>query len=162
MTRALLLLAGTLTAFCHEAPAGEDPLAFAQLPLITRPAASEAPEYIGPLESVLTFRILPDDVVQDSVRQVRFGANLFAIRWTYTESGAQRFLAFREASEGQPVRVLVGSFTTADAESKLRPTRPAATRYAEWKEGWLKRRTTKMFTASEADANAITAGLTRK
>ena len=49
------------------------------------------------------FRILPEDVVQDSIRQVRFNTNNFAVRWTFTEAGARKILAFRETLSPLPV-----------------------------------------------------------
>ncbi len=113
-------------------------------------------------QGVPTVRILPKDVVQDSVEQVRFTTNTFVVRWTYTEAGARKMLAFREAHEGKKARTVVGSFETPPSEVMFRAMPPLFTNYVQWKEGWLKRRTDKFFGVSEAEANAITASLKRK
>ena len=109
-----------------------------------------------------TIRILPEDVVQNTIQQIRFNTNSFAVRWTYTEEGARKKLAFWEAHEGQKVKTAVGSFETGSGERIFRPMPPAFTNYAQWKEGWLKRRTDKIFGVSENDAKAIAAGLKSK
>ena len=113
-------------------------------------------------QGIPTVRILPKDVVQDSVEQVRFTTNTFVVRWTYTEAGARKMLAFREAHEGKKVRTVVGSFETPPSEVMFRAMPPLFTNYVQWKEGWLMRRTDKFFGVSEAEANAITASLKRK
>ena len=43
--------------------------------------------------------ILPEDVVQDSIQLITFSTptNLFAVAWTYTEAGAKKALAAKEA-----------------------------------------------------------------
>ncbi len=104
-------------------------------------------------------RILPEEIVQDSIQLVRFSTNSFAVRWTYTEAGAKKMLAFREAHEGQKVRTVVGSFESPPGEMVFRPMPPVFTNYAQWKEGWLKHRTDKFFGVSEDDAKKIVAGL---
>ena len=106
-----------------------------------------------------TIRIFPDDVVQDSIRQFRVTTNNFALRWTYTEAGAKKMLAFREAHEGNKVRTVVGNFVTRPTEIIFRPMPPAFTNYTQWKESWLKRRTDKFFGVSEDDVKAINADL---
>ena len=113
-------------------------------------------------QKVPTRRILPEDIVQDSVQVVRFLTNNFAVRWTYTEAGAKKMLAFDEAHEGQKVRTIVGSFESHPGEIMFRPMPPLFTTYAQWKEGWLKHRTDKFFGVSEDDAKRIVAGLKTK
>ena len=112
--------------------------------------------------AVSTRFILPEDVVQDSIQQVRFATNRIAIRWTYTETGAKRFLAFLEAHEAKKVRLVIGKFESLASAEVFRPMPPAFTNYIQWKEGWLKHRTDKLFGVSEEDAKAIVAGLKSK
>src|SRR5580765_4002522 len=100
-------------------------------------------------QTLPTRRILPEDIVQDSIRTVRFSTNTFAVRFTYTGSGARKMLAFREAHEGQKVRTVAGEFESPPGEMMFRPMPPHFTTYAEWKEGWLKHRTDKFFGVSE-------------
>jgi hypothetical protein len=51
-------------------------------------------------QAVPSIRILPKDVVQDSVKQLRMTTNQFTVRWTYTEAGAKKMLAFWKAHDG--------------------------------------------------------------
>jgi hypothetical protein len=112
-------------------------------------------------QAILTFRILPEDVVQDSIHQVRFNMNTFAVRWKFTEAGANKMLTFSEAHEGQKICTAIGSFTTPPGISKFVPML-AFTNYTQWKDGWLKHRTDKMFCKTENDQKAIAAGLEGK
>ena len=41
-------------------------------------------------QQVLTRRIFPEDIVQDSIQSVQVATNRFVVRWTYTEMGSQR------------------------------------------------------------------------
>ena len=61
-------------------------------------------------EQAPALRILPEDIAQDSITQwpSQIGTNQFVVRWTYTEAGARKFLAFHEAHEGQKVRTVIG------------------------------------------------------
>ena len=120
--------------------------------------------HLGPSQEqgIPTIRLLPEDIVQDSIEQIRFTSNSFVVRWTYTEAGAKKMLAFREAHEGNKVRTVVGNFGSRPTEIIFRPMPPAFTNYTQWKEGWLKRRTDKFFGVSEDDVKAINAGLKRK
>ena len=122
-------------------------------------ATHAIPNYVLAPELVPTYRILPEDVVQDSIQKHRFKNGSFAVRWTYTEAGAKKFLSFGEKYAGQIVRTGVGSFQTPPNEL-FRPKPPLSRNYTEWKKGWLKRRTSKIFGVTEA--RAITAGLKRK
>ena len=113
-------------------------------------------------QTLPTRRILPKDVVQDSIQLHRISTNSFMVRFTYTEAGASRMLAFDEAHQGQAVATLVGEFKTPPVEIMFRGIPPHAATYAQWKEGWLKYRTSKFFGVSEGDANKILAGLKSK
>jgi len=103
-------------------------------------------------DSVPAIRIRPEDVVQDSIRQSQMGTNAFVVRWTYTQDGANKMLAFWRAHAGHIVLTQIGSFeqrsTISEAEA------PGWT-----EEGWLKRRTDKFIGMSEGDAKKIFAGL---
>jgi hypothetical protein len=122
--------------------------------------------------AIPTLRILPEDVVPVSIQQIKMATNKFVVRWTYTEAGARKMLAFREANEGQKTRMGFGAFEFPPSENELSfgifefapaekgfsPT-PLGANYRQWKEGWMKRRTDKVSGLSEADAKAIAAGL---
>jgi hypothetical protein len=110
-------------------------------------------------QAVPIFRILPADVAQNSIRQFNFSSNCFAVKWTYTEAGAQKMLAFWEANKGQEARIEVGRFVTPLTENTFHPMPPTFTNYVQWKEGWLKHRTDKIFVVNETDAHEILAGL---
>jgi hypothetical protein len=132
-------------------------------------------------QQVPTRRILPEDVVQDSVLLFQFSTNhsldamdaipvtptnlfvkSFAVRWTYTEAGARKMLAFNEAHEGQKTRIVIGNFESPLGENVFRPMPPAFTNYVQWKEGWLQHRTDKIVGVSADDAKQIVAGLKSK
>jgi hypothetical protein len=102
-----------------------------------------------------TIRILPGDVVQTSIQQYRTGpyTNKFTVGWTYTDAGARKVLAFREAHEGQTTRRAIGAFESPPGKEEFDPN------YAQWKEGWLKYRTTKTVNLTEQDAKKIVVGL---
>jgi hypothetical protein len=108
-------------------------------------------------QAVPTRRILPEDIVQDSVQVFHVSTNYFAVKWTYTEAGANKMLAFNEAHQGQKCRIVVGDFESPLCED-FRPVLQA-TNYVQWKAGWLKYRTDKFFGVSEDDSKKIVAGL---
>jgi hypothetical protein len=112
-------------------------------------------------EAVQTRRILPDEIVQDSIQLIRLGTNNFAVKWTYTEAGAKNMLAFQEAHMGQKVRTVVGDFESPPGEIMFRPM-PAFTNYDQWNEGWLQHRTDKLFGVNQVEANRIIASLKSK
>jgi len=112
--------------------------------------------YVTAPESVPAEHISPEDIVQDSIQLVRTGTNSFLVRWTYTETGAERMLALREAHRGKKVRTVVGDFQRLCTISEFPPN------YAQWKESWLKRRTDKFFGVTEDDAKLIMSGLKSK
>ena len=125
-------------------------------------ATNAVPNYVTVPAPTPTRRILPEDIVQDSIQLVRFSTNSFAVRWTYTEAGAKKMLAFEEAHESQKMRTVIGSFESPLGEMMFRPMPPHFTTYAQWKEGWLKHRTDKFFAVSEDDARKIVTGLKNK
>lgn len=110
--------------------------------------------------SVPTRHIIPEDVVQESINVFRFTKPAaIAVRFTYTEPGARRMLAFKEAYNGQTVRLVIGKYQSESHMASLNTLPPGITNYAQWKEGWLKRRTDKVFVRNEEDAEKIVAGL---
>jgi hypothetical protein len=102
-----------------------------------------------------TLRIYPEDVVQNSIQEWRMGTNIVTVRWTFTEAGAKKALAFWEAHAGEATRTTVGSYATPPGVA----WRQNPARHAKWREGWLKSRTDKIYGVSESDAKAIVAGL---
>ena len=113
-------------------------------------------------QAVPSRRILPEEIIQDSIQLIRFSTNSFVVKWTYTEAGAKNMLAFQETHWGQKVRTVVGSFESPPGEMVFRPMFATSTNYDQWKEGWLKRRTDKFFGVNEDDAKKIIAGLKSK
>jgi hypothetical protein len=108
-------------------------------------------------ESVPSIRILPGDVVQISIKELRFpvGTNKFTVMWQYTETGAKKMLAFWRAHAGGKVVEQVGEFEFPATLSVAKPP--------DWtEEDWLKYRTDKFIAVSEADAKKIVAGLKDK
>jgi|ERR1019366_1764362 hypothetical protein len=105
-----------------------------------------------------TRRILPEDIVQSSIQLVRFTTNSFAVRWTYTEAGATKMLAFTEPHTGETVRTEVGSYVSV---GRIAPftSLPGCASYYDWRAGWLTNRTDKFFGVSEEDAKKIVDGL---
>ncbi len=112
-------------------------------------------------QQVPTRSIIPEDIIQDSIQTVRFGTNRFAVRWTYTETGAGKMLAFEEAHVGETARTEVGGFAGTAKIARFSPL-PGCASYSEWRAGWLKRRTDKFVGVSEEDAKKIVAGLKKQ
>ena len=115
-----------------------------------------------PPKEIPVIRILPTEVEHGSVQKVvlQLGPkkHILAVRWTFTEAGAKRVLAFWEVHDGQKVRTEVGSYAYSgiiDAHSNP----PGCTNISQWREGWLKHRTDKICVVSEDDAKKITEGL---
>src|SRR6266568_6594749 len=106
-------------------------------------------------QSIPTIRISPEDVVQDSIQRSQMSTNKFMVRWTYTQAGARKMLAFREAHEGKKVRTVVGNFESPPSEIIFRTMPPVFTNYIQWKQGWLERRTDKFFGMSEEDRRRL-------
>jgi hypothetical protein len=107
-------------------------------------------------QAIPAFRILPEDVVHDNIHPFRFNTNSFAVRWTFTEAGSNKILAFNETHKGQKTCTAIGSFTTPPSVWNV------GTNYSQWKDGWLKHRTDAMFCETEDDQKAIIAGLEDK
>ena len=63
-------------------------------------------------EKFPAIRLLPEDVMQDSIKQVHWTTNTFAIKWKYTEAGAKKMLAFWGQHSGQKVCIQAGNFQT--------------------------------------------------
>jgi hypothetical protein len=118
-------------------------------------ATNKESNYVNAPESE---RILPEDIVQESIQLVRFTTNRFAIRWTYTEAGAKKMLAFREAHVGETVHTEVGNYEFIGGIAPF-TSLPGCASYSEWRTGWLKHRTDKFSGVSEDDAKKIVAGL---
>lgn len=107
---------------------------------------------------VPTLHIYPEDVEQDSIIKWSVGTNKVVVRWTYTEAGARKALAFWEAHVNQKFRTAVGSFVSR--QTSILPEEP--TSHEKWKKGWVKSRTDKFYGVTEIDAEAIVAGLKKK
>src|SRR5438477_12149822 len=60
-------------------------------------------------QAVPTRRILPEDIEQGSIQMVRFSTNSYAVRFTYTEAGARKMLAFEREHAGHEVITQVGT-----------------------------------------------------
>ena len=109
--------------------------------------------------STFTDTITPADVEQGSVKVHRLGADRFAVFFTYTDNGAKRMLSFSEKHAGQKMITKVGEWV-GPVGICYAPQDPV--QYEKWKTGWLERRTSKLIVSSEADAQAIIAGLKNK
>ena len=103
-------------------------------------------------DALPAIRILPGDVVQDTIKRLQHGTNKFTVRWTYTEQGARKMLEFKRAHAGQQVLTQIGGF-------ECRATISTDKTPGWTEEGWLKWRTDKFFGVSEEDAKKIIAGL---
>jgi hypothetical protein len=58
-------------------------------------------------KAIPTFVILPGDVVQNSVMRMWSSDHRLAVRWTFTEAGAKKALAFWESHREQTIRTVV-------------------------------------------------------
>lgn len=108
-------------------------------------------------EAKPTIRIQPEEVIQNSIEKVRLSPSRFAVRWTYTQSGAERMLKFRRAQAGREVVTVIGGF---ESRGSIAPLNARPSGWTE--EAWLKTRTDKIVGLSEDDADKIVAGLTKK
>lgn len=132
--------------------------AFVSFDLLPSPMMNGSLDYVTLPASVPILLILPEDIVQDSIEQFRFDTNKHVVRWTYTEEGAKKMLAFRKAQDGQEVITRVGSF---EFRGSIKPRDSYPPGWVN-DEGWLKRRTDKFFGVSEDDARKIVDGLKKK
>ena len=156
-----------LIAVCFGLPATALAQSFtfdtpAWLPLESVTANDALTNYVSAPDTVPTEHISPEDIAQDSIQMLRIWTNSFVVRWTYTEAGAEKMVAFEEAHEGKKVRVVIGDFQRLITLSEFRPMPPVFTNRAQWKEGWLKRRTTKFYSLSEDEAKLLMAGLKKQ
>ena len=127
-------------------------------PQVSVIGADATPNCLSTPEFVHVRRILPEDIVQGSIQLFRFATNSFAVRWTYTEAGANKMLAFTEAHTGEMVRTEVGRYEFIGGIAPF-TSLPGCASYSEWRAGWLKHRTDKFYGVSEEDAKMIIAGL---
>ena len=99
-----------------------------------------------------TIRLAPADVVTDSIKQIHWTTNTFAVEWKYTEPGAKRMLDFWMQHSGQKICIAVGNFTTPPfiAPAPLNPLTQS-----DWKKRWLEIRTDKFINLNEETAKAI-------
>jgi hypothetical protein len=163
--RTTIILTALCFGFCNAGLAQNDTFSTLDwLCPVSFTASNSAPNYVSAPESVPVMRILPENIVPDSIQLVRWSTNTFAVRWTFTEAGAKRMLTFWEAHVGQTICTEVGSYksTTVIAPcfqpQSFRPM-PGCATYSEWREGWLKHRTDKFCGVSRDDAKRIIAGL---
>ena len=110
--------------------------------------------------AIPTIRILPEEVVQDSIHKYYIGGdtNNVMVRWQYTEAGAKKMRDFWVAHAGQKYLIRVGSF---ESRVTSMPRKPSPQPGGD-DEGWLKTRTDKFFPISEANAKLLIAGLKGK
>ncbi len=89
--------------------------------------------------------------------RISFGESVpshFAVRWRFTEAGANKALVFWEAHNGQTVRTIIGDYVSPPTIIRL--TLPSGvTNYTQWGDGWLKHRTDKMIFSREKEADTV-------
>lgn len=108
-------------------------------------------------QAVPARRILPEDIEQSSIQMVRSSTNSFAVRFTYTEAGAKKMLAFEREHAGHEVITQVGAFERCGMIA------PLSTRPQGWtEEGYLKHSGDKFFGVREDGAKKIVDGLKKK
>lgn len=107
-------------------------------------------------------RILPEDVVPESVTQWQRDMNKFDVTWLYTEAGARKVADFWESHPRQKARTAIGKFRAEPDKTLFRSTPPASPDLSHWKEGLLKDRMDKISGVSEDAAMQIVAGLKTK
>jgi hypothetical protein len=107
-------------------------------------------------ESLPIIHLVPSDIVRDSIKQVHWTTNTFAVKWKYTEPGAKRMLDFWMQHSGKKVCITVGKFTTPPfiAPEPLNPLT-----HSDWKKRWLEIRTDQFINLSQNDARTIMAGM---
>ncbi|MDE3100592.1 MAG: hypothetical protein KGJ88_14075 [Verrucomicrobiota bacterium] len=106
--------------------------------------------------SLPVIRLMPSDIVQDSIKQVHWTTNTFVVKWKYTRPGAKRMLDFWMQHSGQKVCIVVGSFTTPPftAPGPLNPLDGS-----HWKKRWLEIRTDEFVNLNQETAKTIVAAL---
>lgn len=123
------------------------------------PIQGPPPNYVASPTALAIRQLLPEDVEQASIQMIPFGPKQFAVKWRYTELGAARMLAFRESHEDQEMVTKIGRFQRSGHMGRFVPMPPYFHDYAEWRQGWLKRRTDKWVGVTEQEAQMIIAGL---
>lgn len=100
--------------------------------------------------------LTPSDIVQDSIKEVHWTTNTFAVKWRYTRPGARRMLDFWMQHSGQKVCIAAGSFTTPPfiAPEPLDPVT-----HNDWKKRWLAIRTDQFINLNEEAAKTIVAAM---
>gem|GEM_PF-3280144 len=111
-------------------------------------------------ETVPTIRLTAADVVPESIKRVRWSTNgMYAVKWSYTETGAKRMVEFWSQHAEQKVRIQVGTFATPPFVAPG-PENPVT--HDDWRPAWIARRTDKFMNLSDADATVIVEGLKKK
>lgn len=107
-------------------------------------------------ESIPVIRLTPSDIVQDSIKQVRWTTNAFAVKWKYTETGAKQMLDFWMQHSGKKICIAVGKFTTPPfiAPEPLNPLTQS-----DWKKRWLEIRTDQFINLNEETAKTVVAAM---
>ncbi|MGN6553249.1 MAG: hypothetical protein ACTHLW_05960 [Verrucomicrobiota bacterium] len=132
--------------------------------LLSSTATNAVSDYVTVPASIPISTISPEDIEQDSIEffeqhyTTSATTNMFVVRWTYTEEGAKKVLAFRKAHDGQEVITRIGSF---EFRGSIKPRDSYPPGWVN-DERWLKRRTDKFFGVSEDDAKKIVDGLMKK
>ena len=108
-------------------------------------------------QATATIRVVPEDIAQDSIQLIQWhtDTNTFMVRWAYTLEGAKKQLAFKNAHDGQEVITRIGNF---EYRGKILPRKSYPPGWVN-DERWLKTRTDKVYSVSEADAKLIIEGL---
>lgn len=101
-------------------------------------------------------RLVPADIVQESLKTVRWTTNSYAVKWRYTETGAKKVLAFWGRHEGQKVCFQVGAYITP---AFVAPASIDPLTHSDWRESWLKRRTDQLLNLGENDVTTVVAAL---
>jgi hypothetical protein len=115
-----------------------------------------SPTIVGTEPTTPVYSISSEDVVQETIRTFRMGTNKVTVFFTYTEAGAKKMLDFQEAHAGQKMRTQIGAHLSHEEHAMMRQD---PVEYERWKAGWLKWRTSKFYGVTEAEGEAIVAGL---
>jgi hypothetical protein len=113
--------------------------------------------YLGRAQEAFpTIRLVPEDFVQNSIKQVHWTTNTFAVKWKYTESGTKKMFAFWGQHPGQKVCIQVGNFQTPPF---VAPELIDPVTHSDWRADWLKHGSDKFMNLSESDAKAVVSGM---
>lgn len=108
--------------------------------------------FVARANDVPTIHLMPADIVQESIKQVHWTTNTFAVKWKYTEDGAKRMLDFWMQHSGQKICIAVGTFSTPPFKAP-EPLNPLT--QSDWKKRWLEIRTDKFINLNEEAAKSI-------